>query len=79
MSVRVLFFAQAEEWMGRPDIRIEAPCPLSLDDFLEDGALLPLRERRKWVRFSVNREFADLGTVVHDGDEVGVLPPVSGG
>ncbi len=28
---------------------------------------------------AVNREYAGLGTVLHDGDEVALLPPVSGG
>jgi len=28
---------------------------------------------------AVNREYAGLGTILHDGDEVALLPPVSGG
>ena len=28
---------------------------------------------------AVNREYADLAAVLHEGDEVALLPPVSGG
>ncbi len=31
------------------------------------------------VLFSVNEEFAANDTVINDGDEVGLLPPFSGG
>lgn len=31
------------------------------------------------VLFSVNQEFATDDTVIKDGDEVGLLPPFSGG
>ena len=31
------------------------------------------------VRFSVNLELVSQKTVLHDADEVGVLPPVAGG
>jgi molybdopterin converting factor small subunit len=31
------------------------------------------------VRFSVNRQFADDDHVLADGDEVAIIPPVSGG
>jgi molybdopterin converting factor small subunit len=31
------------------------------------------------VRFAVNHRLAHRGTPVHDGDEVAVFPPVTGG
>ncbi|MBI4949295.1 MAG: MoaD/ThiS family protein [Deltaproteobacteria bacterium] len=31
------------------------------------------------ILISVNQEFADKNTVIRDGDEVGLLPPFSGG
>jgi len=38
-----------------------------------------LRRLRSSVRFSVNMELADESQTLHEGDEVGVLPPVAGG
>lgn len=41
----------------------------ALGDFLRGGALL----------VAVNREYAAAGTVLADGDEVALFPPVTGG
>lgn len=41
-------------------------------------ALAPVLDGRS-VLISVNQEFAAKDTVVKDGDEVGLLPPFSGG
>jgi molybdopterin converting factor small subunit len=40
-----------------------------------------VRDEAVWrsLAVAVNREYAGLGTVLHDGDEVALLPPVSGG
>jgi molybdopterin synthase catalytic subunit len=38
-----------------------------------------LASRRRSTVLAVNREFARGDTVIHDGDEVALLPPVSGG
>ena len=39
----------------------------------------PLEALEHSVRFSVNLDVADQDTALHEGDEVGVLPPVAGG
>ena len=51
-----------------------------------ESALRLLRERASkqsdvWntLAVAVNREYAGRDTVLHDGDEVALLPPVSGG
>ena len=41
--------------------------------------LLPLAALLDRVWFAVNNEYAGLETVVHDSDQVAVIPPVSGG
>ena len=33
----------------------------------------------KAIAVAVNRDYATLATPLHDGDEVALLPPVSGG
>jgi molybdopterin converting factor small subunit len=38
-----------------------------------------LRGLRRSIRLSVNLEVVDGEVTLHDGDEVGVLPPVAGG
>jgi molybdopterin converting factor small subunit len=39
----------------------------------------PLAQRLASVRFAVNAEFAELDRRLQAGDEVAVIPPVSGG
>jgi molybdopterin converting factor subunit 1 len=38
-----------------------------------------IREHAKHVAYAVNREYARLNTVLEDGDELAIIPPVSGG
>ncbi len=79
MSVKILFFAQAAGWMGRRSLEWQLPASTPLGALLEDPAFGALRGRLHGTRFAVNHEFADLSTRLYDGDEVAVLPPVSGG
>ena len=34
---------------------------------------------RSYIRIAVNEAYVDLGFELHDGDEVAIIPPVSGG
>jgi molybdopterin converting factor subunit 1 len=76
MEVRVLYFGVLKESLGRESESVE----------LADGASVADLMKRyvdaRWARsvaVAVNREYARLGDVLHDGDEVALLPPVSGG
>ena len=79
MSVKVLFFAQAATWVGRKKFERDMIEPIQLAEFLKWRELAGLDGRLKGVRFAVNREFANAETLIKDGDEVAILPPVSGG
>jgi molybdopterin converting factor subunit 1 len=79
MRIRVLYFGVLKEVMGRSGAEMELP----------DGALvaelLAVQKRSAnasiWdsVAVAVNQEYARIGDVLKDGDEVAFLPPVSGG
>jgi len=81
MQVRVRFFGPARELLGNEEVEMTLP----------DGAtLVALRERLSAIcsslcallprcRFAVNGEYADEMTPLRDGDEVALIPPVSGG
>lgn len=79
MAVKIFFFAQASGWMGRRFLERDLAAPMTLSALLEDAAFENLRGRLRGTRFAVNREFAALTDIVRDGDELAVLPPVSGG
>ena len=81
MRVRVLLFGQLKDILGRAEDSLE----------LESGARLSAvtaHYAKQFPRFetmansiacSVNHEYAEVSAILHEGDEVGLLPPVSGG
>jgi molybdopterin synthase sulfur carrier subunit len=82
MSVRLRMFARAREAAGTSEANVDAGATLRavLDDACERFGTefaAVLARSRVWV----NGDDAVDGdaTVLHDGDEVAILPPVSGG
>ena len=82
MTVTVRLFAILRERAGSDSVEIELP-----DDATVDDALSALAERpglgelldRLPVRMAVNRDYADADTRLAAGDELALVPPVSGG
>jgi len=81
MRVRVLFFGQLKEIVGRAEEDVEMPDGTRVDDlFAKYGASHPhLQGFRASVVASINQEFAAWDSALSPGDEVAFLPPVSGG
>ncbi len=81
MDVTVRFFASLREVTGLRDtsFRVEAGSTLEnlLDSLIE--AYPGLQRHRESMLLAVNEEFADLRTPLQAGDQVALLPPVSGG
>ena len=84
MMIKVRYFAQLRERLGRAadDIAWEEAAPTV-------GGLRELLARREpasagvlrtgALLVAVNREYAAADAVLHDGDEVALFPPVTGG
>jgi molybdopterin converting factor subunit 1 len=81
MRARVLFFGILKELVGQPAEEAEFPEGADLRAVFEVYARRypPLRELARSIVMARNQEFADLSTVLAEGDEVAFLPPVSGG
>ena len=81
MRVRVLLFATFRETVGESEIMWSANAGTTVDAFLASflRAYPRLAPHRKTLKVAVNQAFADPGVVLRDGDEVALLPPVSGG
>lgn len=81
MKVRLLFFASLRERLRASEAARD----------LEDGSTVAdlwtalcdehrdLQVMSNSVSFAVNQEYVDRATVLRDGDEVALIPPVSGG
>ena len=82
MIVSVRLFATLRERAGRDSLELELADGATAADALAALAAEPkLTElvERLPVRLAVNREYASDETPLHAGDEVAVIPPVSGG
>jgi len=83
MHVRVIAFGILKEWLGPDEAEVELPAAATVGSLLEHlRSTLPERAPKdalSGIAVGVNAEYAHAAHVLHDGDEVGLLPPVSGG
>jgi molybdopterin synthase catalytic subunit len=82
MTVTVRLFAILRERAGRDSVEIELPEGATVGDAFERLAAAPgLGELvgRMPLRMAVNREYVDVGTAIAPGDELALIPPISGG
>jgi molybdopterin synthase catalytic subunit len=80
VRVSVRLFAGLRERAGGPHVEVDLPEGASVADLLAAmgatpvGALSPGQ-----CVVAINREYAEPGAPVHAGDEIALVPPVSGG
>jgi len=76
MHVRVLLFAGLRERAGADHVALELPDGALVQDALEQLHSLTGGQP---VVMAVNQQYADAGVRLHPGDELALIPPVSGG
>lgn len=81
ITVVVKLFAAYQDAYGAPELRLELPQGATVeqvcDRILRDRPqLAPLKSM---TQFGVNLEFVSAETIVKNGDEIVLIPPVSGG
>jgi molybdopterin synthase catalytic subunit/molybdopterin converting factor small subunit len=76
VKVSIRLFAGLREQAGRDELEVELPDGARVAD-----ALARVQHLAPGVSLvlAVNREYADVDVVLHAGDELAVVPPVSGG
>ncbi|HET6869281.1 MAG TPA: molybdenum cofactor biosynthesis protein MoaE [Solirubrobacteraceae bacterium] len=76
MQIRVRLFAGLRERAGATELELELPEGAVVADALER-----MRDLTNGVSvvMAVNHEYADPGSALESGDEVALIPPVSGG
>ena len=81
MQVRVLFFGILKDLAGKASDSINLPENATLGDVLRHyEQIIPrLKDTSSSLAMSVNQEYAGPATRLSQGDEVALLPPVSGG
>ena len=76
MQVRVRLFAALRERAGSEELELELPADARVRDVL---AQIDWLTGGLKVVMAINREYADGDAVLHSGDELALIPPVSGG
>jgi molybdopterin synthase catalytic subunit len=81
MHVHILPFGVLKDWLGSSASTVEIDHGATVADLLARIAgLHPGRaDALRGIAVSVNAEYAPAAHILSDGDEVGLLPPVSGG
>lgn len=81
ITVSVKLFAAARDLTGVSEklltLEDDAVALTVLDHFVRTNPRF--LEWKKHTRVAVNSEYVDLDYRLHDGDEVAIIPPVSGG
>ncbi|WP_022950338.1 molybdopterin converting factor subunit 1 [Leucothrix mucor] len=77
MTVKVLYFASLRELVGHPSTTIALESPQTVESLWSQ--VNPDIERPEACLVAVNQEYADLQTLINDGDEVAFFPQVTGG
>ncbi len=81
MKIGVLFFGVLKDLVGRPAETVDLPEGAAVREVLFYYArrVSGFEEMMTSLAISVNREYAGADRLLREGDEVGLLPPVSGG
>lgn len=81
MRIHVLFFGQLKDIVGRSTEEIELPDASSVGTVFDHYASQypRLRDMAASIAMARNHEFAVRAAALADGDEVALMPPVSGG
>jgi molybdopterin converting factor subunit 1 len=81
MRVQILFFGQLKEVAGRERDTIELPDGARVADLLRRYAQLKpaLQPYYDVMAVALNQEYSEAEATLHEGDEVALIPPVSGG
>lgn len=78
MQVRLLLFAQYRDAAGAEELLLDLPAGATALD-----AVVRLRQQVERIperpAVAINREYSRLDDLLHDGDELALLPPVAGG
>jgi molybdopterin converting factor subunit 1 len=81
MQVNVRLFASLREAVGQKELRRQVPEGTTVGDLL--AALIEeyprLAQAARRAHTAVNHQYVPVETVLRDGDEVALFPPVSGG
>ena len=81
IEIKVKLFAIYQEAFDSPELILDIPKQSTVNNVLDSliEQKPQLEQWRKITRFGINLKFVEADTILQDGDEVVLIPPVSGG
>ncbi len=81
INVKLKFFASAREAVGSKGLEMDVESGLKAEDILEIiiDKYPELKDLENQLILAVNKQTGKSDKIVKDGDEIAVLPPVTGG
>jgi len=81
MTIKVKLFAIVKDRAARGEVLLNLPDDAIVATAIEKlSADIPgIAQHLERCAFAVNLEYASVSEELHDGDELAVIPPVSGG
>ena len=79
VSVRLFALLRDRAGTGATDLSLPAGTTAAAAAAAVADRFPAVRDAVPRVMYAVNREYADAETVLRDGDELALIPPVSGG
>lgn len=81
MKVRLLLFAVLREIVGREEVELEVATATTVGEVVEKliAENPQIAAMADVIQVAINQEFAERNTELESGDEIALLPPLSGG
>jgi molybdopterin converting factor subunit 1 len=81
IHITILYFASAKDATGTRMESKEVPEDTSVQELLTNVSIVypKIKSIMKIIQVSVNYKVVGLNTILKDGDEIALLPPISGG
>lgn len=81
IAIKTLLFSVLREKIGAEQVTVQLASPATGMDLLDalSEAHPQLAPYRRVIRLAVNEAYVDADVPLHEGDEVALITPVSGG
>ena len=81
MKIDLKFFSIIREIVGSKEMPMEISPGMTVEGLLEEllNRYPGLEPYERSLMVAVNRDFADVSTILKEGDEVALMPPIGGG
>ena len=80
MKINIVAFGIAKEIINSPECSLEVKTPCSVGS-LKETLMAKYEEfqKLKSIKFAINEDYQEDHFMLNEGDEVVIIPPVSGG